>query len=93
MDHVASKTQLSIRIPVAMVEGLDRVAAALDRDRTWVLLRACRQYLEAEGADVLNEANGLASLDRGEGQDFDDVMAAADGIVAAAKGGQPKQAG
>jgi predicted transcriptional regulator len=85
MDASGGKTQLSLRVPTGIVESIDSVAQALDRDRTWVMLRALRQYLEGEGADVLREAEGLASLDRGEGVDLDHVLEEADAIVSRAK--------
>ena len=85
MDKSSARTQLSIRVPNAIIEAFDQIATALDRDRTWVMVRALRQYLDAEGADLLEETAGVAALDRGEGEDFDAVMAAADGIIAEAK--------
>jgi len=85
MDGSPPKAQVSIRLPAPMLDCFDRIAAALERDRTWVILRALRQYLDEEGADVLNEAAALASLDRGEGLDFDAVQAEADAIITQAR--------
>ena len=93
MDGTVGKTQLSLRVPGSMVETFDRIAKALDRDRTWVMLRAFRHYLDSEGADVLQEAAGLASLDRGEGVDLDDVMDEAGAIIAQAKAERARKAG
>jgi predicted transcriptional regulator len=93
MDGTTGKTQLSLRVPIGMAEAFDRIAKALDRDRTWVMLRAFRQYLDGEGADVLQEAAGLASLDRGEGLDFDGVMDEAGAIVAQARTGRARKTG
>ncbi len=86
MDQVASKSQVSIRLPTEILDSFDRIAAAMDRDRTWVILRALKHYLDGEGADVLQEADGMASLDRGKGADFDAVQAEADTIIARARG-------
>jgi len=85
MSETPGKVQLSIRVPADMVGDFDRIAATLDRDRTWVLLRALRRYLDDEGAEILQGAEGLAALDGGKGVDFDDVMAEADDIIAGAK--------
>ena len=93
MDGTVGKTQLSLRVPVDMVENFDRIAKALDRDRTWVMLRAFCQYLDGEGADVLQETAGLASLDRGEGVDLDGVMDEAGAIIAQAKAERARKAG
>lgn len=92
MDGASGKSQLSIRLPAEMVESFDRIAAVLDRDRSWVLLRALKRYLDTEGADVLRDAAGIAELDRGEGHDFDDVMAEAEAIVARAEAGRARKA-
>ncbi len=87
MDGMTGKVQLSLRVPAGMADEFTRIAAALDRDRSWVMLRALRLYLEGEGSDVLRDAEGLAALDRGEGADFDAVMDEADAILALAKPG------
>jgi predicted transcriptional regulator len=85
MDGVVEKTQHSLRVPVDMVESFERIAIALDRDVSWVMLRALGQYLDTEGAHIIQEAAGLASLDRGEGVEFDSVLAEATAIIAQAK--------
>jgi predicted transcriptional regulator len=79
------KTQVSLRVPNDMLEEFEVVARALDRDRTWLMLRAFRQYLDAEGAEIIQEANGLKSLDDGEGIDFDEVLGKAEAIVSSAR--------
>jgi predicted transcriptional regulator len=85
MDGDSENVQTSIRLPQEMREAFDKIAEALDRDRTWVMLRAFRQYLDNEGADVLREAEGLAALERDEGVDFDEVMGEVDDIIAQAE--------
>jgi predicted transcriptional regulator len=79
------KTQVSLRVPNEMLQEFELVARALDRDRTWLMLRAFRQYLDAEGAEIIQEAEGLESLDRGEGVDFDEVLSKADAIISSAR--------
>ena len=94
MDDVSGKVQVSIRLPVEMHEAFGKIADALERDRTWVMLRAFRQYLESDGGDILREAEGLAALERGDGVDFDTVMDELDGIIAQAESRQaPGNAG
>jgi predicted transcriptional regulator len=75
------KIQISLRAPSSMIDAFDRIAEALDRDRSWVLLRALQRYLDTEAAEVLTD-EGAGALDRGEGVDFDDVMAGAARILA-----------
>lgn len=94
MDGAKGKVQVSIRLSAEMHKAFGKIADTLERDRTWVMLRAFRQYLENEGGDVLKEAEGLAALDRGEGVDFDEVMDEVDDIIAQAEARHaPKKTG
>jgi len=92
MSDATKTAQTSLRIPADVLAAYDRIAAALDRDRSWVMLRALRLYLDGEGGDVLREVEGLAQLDRGEGVDFDTVQAEAEAIVAQAHDGRSRAA-
>ncbi len=93
MTEPTPKTQISLRVPADLVEAFDTIAKGMERDRSWVMLRALKQYLETEGADVLRELEGIAALDRGEGVDFDQVMDEADAIIAEAMARQTRKAG
>jgi predicted transcriptional regulator len=87
------KTQVSVRVPTAMIGEFERIAVVLDRDRTWVMLRAFRTYLDGEGAQLLEEAAGLEQLDAGEGVAFDTVLDEADAIIAGARSRRRANAG
>lgn len=80
-----SKQQLSdpitLRLPVEVLEAIERIAETSDRSRSWVMVRAMRLYLAGEGAEILNVANGLRQLDNGESEDMDDVIAQVEQIV------------
>ena len=76
---------VSIRMPTDVIETLDKIGAALERPRSWVILRAIRQYLADEGQEVLDVQEGIAEADRGEVFDFDEVMAELDEIIAQAE--------
>lgn len=80
-----SKPQLSdpitLRLPVDVLEAIERIAETSDRSRSWVMVRAMRLYLAGEGAEILNVANGLGQLDNGESEDMDDVIAQVEQIV------------
>ena len=83
---VAEKTQLSLRLPTDLLASLDRIATTLERDRTWVIRRALRAYVETgEGAELLDVEKGLAQLVRGESFDFDEVLAEGDEVIARAE--------
>jgi predicted transcriptional regulator len=89
----SGKTQISIRLPIDLYATLGRIADALERDRTWVILRALRLYVEAEGAEILHEADAIAALDRGEGVDVDRVMDEVDALIAEAESEQRSRKG
>jgi|HubBroStandDraft_6_1064221.scaffolds.fasta_scaffold2473962_1 predicted transcriptional regulator len=64
-DHAGS-SHVSLRLPNDVVAAFDKLAAALERPRSWVMLRALRCYLEEEGAEIFEDSESLAELDRGE---------------------------
>jgi predicted transcriptional regulator len=72
-------------VPADLIETLDKIAAALERSRSWVMLRALRQYVADEGREVLDVQEGIAELDRGEGIPIEDVLAEMDEIIAKAE--------
>lgn len=80
-----SKPQLSdpitLRLPVDVLEAIERIAKTSDRSRSWVMVRAMRLYLVGEGAEILNVTDGMAQLDNGESEDMDDVIAQVEQIV------------
>ncbi len=93
MTEPAAKTQISLRVPTELVEAFDTIAKGMERDRSWVMLRALKQYLDGEGADLLRELEGIAAIERGEVFDFDEVMDEADAIIAEAMARQARKAG
>src|SRR5713226_3307428 len=85
MPEGTNATPVSIRVPADIIETLDKIAAALERPRSWVMLRAIRQYLADEGQEVLDVQEGIAEAERGEVFDFDEVVAELDEIIAQAE--------
>ena len=65
-DSRLPSTHVTLRLPSELVERFDRLAAALERSRSWVMLRALQQYLEAEGGEIEEDMESIAQLDRGE---------------------------
>lgn len=80
MSHI-EKSQVSLRLPTPLVAEFDRIAAVLERDRTWVMQKALSQYLRGEGAEILRDAQGVDELNRGESVDLEDVLEKARTIV------------
>lgn len=80
-DSRLPSTHVTLRLPADLVERFDKLAAAMDRPRSWVMLRALRQYLEAEGAEVEDDIERLAEADRGEVEPFEMIYAEAEKII------------
>jgi predicted transcriptional regulator len=87
----AGSTHVSLRVPNELVEAFDKLAAMLDRPRSWVMLRALRQYLEDEGAEIAEDAESLAELDRGETVSAEHVRRQVELIIASAKKARVRQ--
>jgi len=65
----------SIRIDEKKLRRLDRVAAAMDRPRAWVVDQAIDRFLEYEEWFVRQVDRGIVQADRGDLVPHDDVMA------------------
>jgi predicted transcriptional regulator len=85
MPEGTASIPVSLRVPVDLIETLDKIAATLERSRSWVMLRALRQYIADEGQEVLDVQEGIAELDRGEGIPFEEAMAQWEEIIAKAE--------
>jgi predicted transcriptional regulator len=74
-DDQPMTSHVSLRVPNDVVEAFDRIAAALERPRSWVMLRALRQYLDdGEGREIEEDTESIAELDRGESVPFEEVL-------------------
>jgi predicted transcriptional regulator len=89
-DHTVS-SHVSLRVPNDLIQTFDKLAAALDRPRSWVMLRALRQYFKDEGAELAEDAESLAELDRGEVVSAEDVRRGVEEIIARAENTRPQQ--
>ncbi len=85
MPEGTSSIPVSLRVPAEVIKTLDKIATALERPRSWVMLRALRKYIADEGQEVLDVQEGIAELDRGKGIPIEDVLAEMDEIIAKAE--------
>jgi predicted transcriptional regulator len=89
-DH-AGTSDVSLRVPDNVIEAFDRLAAILDQPRSWVMLRALAQYLEDEGAEIFEDVESLAELDRGERLAAEDLRQRTEEIIASTGKPRPRQ--
>ena len=93
MEHAVTsteRTQISLRTPVDMIAKFDRLAAALDRDRSWVLLQALQFYLDREGSEILADSEGIAAVDSGDVVEWGDALTRIDAAIARGAAGLKK---
>jgi predicted transcriptional regulator len=85
MPEGPTSIPVSLRVPADLIETLDKIAAAMERSRSWVMLRALRQYIADEGQEILDVQEGIAEAERGELVPIEDVLAEIDEIIARAE--------
>lgn len=73
---------IALRLPEDMLKEIETIAAATERTRSWVIVRALKYYLAAEGRDILDVLNGEEQIRNGEFEDAEKLM---DELVALAK--------
>jgi predicted transcriptional regulator len=73
---------LTLRLPVDLLRDIEAIAGACDRTRSWVIVRALKAYLMAEGGEVLDVIKAREEFAAGGGHDLDDVLAEIDAIIA-----------
>ncbi|NMZ50167.1 CopG family ribbon-helix-helix protein [Pseudomonas poae] len=66
---------LSFRVEEVLVEQLDQLSVATDRDRQYHLKRALARYVEAESWHINAIAEGIADADAGNLTDLKAVKA------------------
>jgi len=72
---------LTMRLPVEVLQDIETIAKACERTRSWVIVRALKAYLLAEGREILENVKAQADMDAGLGEDIDDVLRDIDAIL------------
>ncbi|KQW31196.1 CopG family transcriptional regulator [Rhizobium sp. Root274] len=73
---------VTLHMPSDVLAQVETIAEATERSRSQIIVRAVRAYLLQEGGDILNAIEGRAQIAAGEYEDFDDVIAEMDQIIA-----------
>jgi predicted transcriptional regulator len=72
---------ITVRTDPEVVAQIAALAEAMDRSRNWVIEEALKQYIETQSWQIEGIREAQASLARGEGIPFDDVMAEMDALI------------
>ena len=81
MSKPSLSAPLTLRLPVDVLEDIETIAAASDRTRSWVIVRALKAYLASEGSDILAIVKGREAIAAGDAHDLDDVIKEVEAIV------------
>jgi predicted transcriptional regulator len=66
---------IALRLPVEILKDIETIAAATERTRSWVIVRALKYYLAAEGKDILEIAKGFEDVRQGRVVDAEALFA------------------
>lgn len=74
-DKPVLSDPITLRVPQDILEEIEKIAETADRSRSWVIVRALKYYLMAEGNDILQIRKGEEQIARGEFVDAEDFFA------------------
>ncbi len=74
-DKPALSDPVTLRIPEDILAEVEQIAKATERSRSWVIVRALKYYLMAEGNDILQILKGEEQVRNGEFVDAEDLFA------------------
>jgi predicted transcriptional regulator len=73
--RMSQSVSLSFRVAQEKAEQLERLAAAMDRPRSWLLERALDEYLELQAWQVAEIRKGMEEIRQGKGVPHEEVVA------------------
>jgi predicted transcriptional regulator len=85
MSKVDLSDPITIRIPVDVLQDIERIADAIDRTRSWVMVRALKLYLAGEGEEVLSLLGAREQTALDGVHDADEVLRELAAIVGGTK--------
>lgn len=72
---------LSTRVDPAVRDQVDALAAALDRDRAWIVAKAVESYIAEQSDFIAAIKRGQADARNGRVTEHDDFMAELDALI------------
>lgn len=77
-DKPALSDPITLRLPLDILDDVEKIAETADRSRSWVIVRALKYYLMAEGAEMLSIRRGLEDVEAGHTVDAEELLAELD---------------
>ena len=72
---------ITMRIPRDVLAEIEEIAHISERSRSWVIVRAMKAYLAAEGKEIKDIAKARRAIENGAGFDLDEVIEEAEAII------------
>ncbi len=72
---------ITMRLPLDVLAEIEEIAAVCERSRSWVVVRALKSYLAAEGREIVALAKARQDIDDGRGSDLDEAIEELDAIT------------
>jgi predicted transcriptional regulator len=73
-DKPALSDPITLRVPQDILDDIEKIAETADRSRSWVIVRALKYYLMAEGNDILQIRKGEEQIANGESIDAEEFF-------------------
>ena len=80
-DKPVLSDPITLRIPQDILQDIQKIAETADRSRSWVIVRALKYYLMAEGAELLEIATARQEVKEGKVVDMDDFLDELDALT------------
>lgn len=74
-DKPVLSDPITLRLPEDILAEVEQIARATERSRSWVIVRALKYYLMAEGNDILQILKGEEQVRNGEFVDAEELFA------------------
>jgi predicted transcriptional regulator len=79
-DKPVLSDPITLRVPEDILAEVEEIAKATERSRSWVIVRALKYYLMAEGAEIRSIQRGLDDVEAGRTIDAEDLFAELDNL-------------
>ncbi|MGE7371045.1 CopG family ribbon-helix-helix protein [Neorhizobium sp. NPDC001467] len=73
-DKPVLSDPITLRVPLDILDDIEKIAQASERSRSWVIVRALKYYLMAEGAEVLSIQRGFDDIEAGRCVDAEEFF-------------------
>lgn len=74
MAKPALSDPITLRLPLDILEEIEKIAETTDRSRSWVIVRALKYYLMAEGSEILSIRRGREDIEAGRVVDAEEFF-------------------